>query len=156
MTARSSYVEIQNITRDLNRTTFPRLPPVPGSEGDTEFLQQAEIWKRWLTWEKGDPLVLKDDDLVAYKTRVVYVYKQALMALRFLPEIWFEAAEFCFLNDMEAEGTEFLKNGAEANPESCLLAFKRADRLEITSESEQDSAKRGAKVREPYDKLRAV
>ncbi|KAL3493807.1 hypothetical protein BJX62DRAFT_199555 [Aspergillus germanicus] len=153
MTARSSFVEIQNITRDLNRTTFPRLPPVPGSEGDTEFLQQAEIWKRWLSWEKGDPLVLKEEDLVAYKTRVVYVYKQALMALRFLPEIWFEAAEFCFLNDMEAEGTEFLKNGAEANPESCLLAFKRADRLEITSESEQDSAKRGAKVREPYDKL---
>jgi cleavage stimulation factor subunit 3 len=153
MTARSSFVEIQNITRDLNRTTFPRLPPVPGSEGDTEFLQQAEIWKRWLTWEKGDPLVLKEEDLVAYKTRVVYVYKQALMALRFLPEIWFEAAEFCFLNDMEADGTEFLKNGAEANPESCLLAFKRADRLEITSESEQDSAKRGAKVREPYDKL---
>ncbi|KAL2866955.1 cleavage polyadenylation factor subunit RNA14 [Aspergillus lucknowensis] len=153
MTARSSYVELQNITRDLNRTTFPRLPPVPGSEGDTEFLQQVEIWKRWVSWERGDPLVLKEEDLTAYKTRVVYVYKQALMALRFLPEIWFEAAEFCFLNNMETEGTEFLKNGVDANPESCLLAFKHADRLEITSESEQDPIKRGTKVREPYDRL---
>ncbi|KAL2831054.1 hypothetical protein BDW59DRAFT_140304 [Aspergillus cavernicola] len=153
MTARSSYTELQNFTRDLNRTTFPRLPPVPGSEGDVEFLQQVEIWKRWFNWEKGDPLVLKEEDLSAYKTRVLYVYKQALMALRFLPEIWFEAAEFCFLNDMETEGTEFLKNGVDANPESCLLAFKRADRLEITSESEQDPIKRGAKVREPYDRL---
>lgn len=153
MTARSSYTELQNFTRDLIRTTFPRLPPVPGSDGDVEFLQQIEIWKRWISWEKGDPLVLREDDLAAYKTRVAYVYKQALMALRFLPEIWFEAADFCFLNDMETEGNDFLKNGIDANPESCLLAFKRADRLEITSESEQDPIKRGTKVREPYDRL---
>ncbi|KAF9891138.1 mRNA 3'-end-processing protein rna14 [Aspergillus nanangensis] len=153
MTARSSYTELQNITRDLNRTTLPRLPPIFGSEGDMEFAQQVDIWKRWINWEKGDPLVLKEEDPAAFKSRVVYVYKQALMALRFLPEIWFEAAEFCILNDMENEGTDFLKHGVEANPESCLLAFKRADRLEITSESEQDPIKRGAKVREPYDKL---
>lgn len=153
MTARSSFTELQNITRDLSRTTLPRLPPVPGSEGDVEFSQQVDIWKRWIAWEKGDPLVLKEDDPTAFKARVVYVYKQALMALRFLPEIWFEAAEFCFQNDMETEGNEFLKQGIDANPESCLLAFKRADRLEISSESEQDPIKRGSKVREPYDRL---
>lgn len=153
MTARSSFTELQNITRDLIRTSLPRLPPVPGTEGDVEFTQQTEIWKRWIQWEKGDPLVLKEDDLSAFKNRVVYVYKQALMALRFLPEVWFEAAEFCFLNGIEAEGNEFLKQGMDANPESCLLAFKRADRLEITSESEQDPIKRGAKVREPYDRV---
>ncbi|KAL5357880.1 hypothetical protein BJX96DRAFT_145437 [Aspergillus floccosus] len=153
MTARSSYTELQNITRDLNRTTLPRLPPIPGSDGDIEFAQQVDIWRRWIQWEKGDPLVLKEEDQAAFKARVVYVYKQALMALRFLPEIWFEAAEFCFLNDMESEGNDFLKHGVDANPESCLLAFKRADRLEITSESEQDPIKRGAKVREPYDRV---
>ncbi|CAL5870382.1 uncharacterized protein PFLUO_LOCUS4618 [Penicillium psychrofluorescens] len=153
MTARSSYTELQNITRDLVRTSLPRLPPVPGSEGDVEFSQQVDIWKRWIAWEKGDPLVIKDEDLSAFKNRVVYVYKQALMALRFLPEIWFEAAEFCYANDMENEGTDFLKQGIEANPESCLLCFKLGDRLEVTSDSEQDSTKRAAKVREPYDKL---
>ena len=153
MTARSSYTELQNITRDLNRTSLPRFPPVPGSEGDVDFAQQVDIWKRWIQWEKGDPLVLKEEDMAAFKSRVVYVYKQALMALRFLPEMWFEAAEFCFLNDLESEGNEFLKHGVNANPESCLLAFKRADRLEVTSESEQDPIKRGAKVREPYDQL---
>lgn len=153
MTARSSFIELQNITRDLNRTSLPRLPPVPGSDGDIEFGQQVETWKRWIQWEKGDPLVLKEDEPAAFKSRVIYVYKQALMALRFMPEIWFDAAEFCLLNDMEGEGNEFLKQGIEANPESCLLAFKRADRLEITSESEQDPIKRGSKVREPYDRL---
>ncbi|PWY92444.1 CFIA complex component Rna14 [Aspergillus heteromorphus CBS 117.55] len=153
MTARSSFTELQNITRDLNRTSLPRLPPVPGSDGDIEFLQQVETWKRWVKWEKGDPLVLKDEDMGAYKTRVVYVYKQALMALRFIPEMWFEAAEFCLHNDMETEGSDFLKHGIDANPESCLLAFKLADWLELNTESEQDPVKRGAKVREPYDKL---
>ncbi|KAJ5644679.1 hypothetical protein N7507_010690 [Penicillium longicatenatum] len=153
MTARSSYTELQNITRDLVRTSLARLPPVAGSEGDVEYAQQVEIWKRWIAWEKEDPLVLKEDDPAAFKARVVYVYKQALMTLRFLPEIWFDASEFCFLNDMENEGNEFLKQGIEANPESCLLSFKRADRLEFTSDSEQDSVKRAAKVREPYDPL---
>ncbi|KAJ5887941.1 RNA-processing protein HAT helix [Penicillium taxi] len=153
MTARSSYTELQNFTRDLIRTSLPRLPPFPGAEGDVEFAHQLDIWKHWITWEKEDPLVLKDEDAAAFKSRVLYVYKQALMALRFLPEIWFEAAEFCFLNDLEKEGAEFLKQGIEANPESCLLAFKRADRLEVTSDSEHDSSKRAAKVREPYDAL---
>lgn len=153
MTARSCYTELQNITRDLIRTSLPQLPPNPGFEGDVEFTHQVDVWKRWIAWEKGDPLVLKEDDDVAFKGRVIYVYKQALMALRFVPEIWFEAADFCFLNDMENDGNDFLKNGIEANPESCLLAFKQGDRLEITSDSENDSSKRAAKVREPYDKL---
>lgn len=153
MTARSSFTELQNITRDLIRTSLPRLPPVPGTDGDVEFSQQIETWKRWIKWEKEDPLVLKEEDPAAFRNRVVYVYKQALMALRFVPEMWFEAAEFCFLSDIESEGNEFLRQGVEANPESCLIAFKRADRLEITSESEQDPVKRGARVREPYDKV---
>lgn len=153
MTARSSYTELQNITRDLIRTSLPPLPPIPGSEGDVEFAAQVDIWKRWVAWEKEDPLVLKEEDPAAFKARVVYFYKQALMALAFWPEMWFDAAEFCFLNDMEDEGNDFLKKGIDANPESCLLTFKRADRLELTSESEQDSAKRALKVREPYDKL---
>ncbi|OKL60399.1 mRNA 3'-end-processing protein rna14 [Talaromyces atroroseus] len=153
MTARSSYTELQNLTRDLDRTTLPKMPPAPGFDGDAEFQQQVELWRRWIAWEKGDPLVLKEEDLSAYKTRVMYSYKQSLMALRFVPEIWFDAAEFCFQNGMEAEGNDLLKQGIEANPESCLLTFKRADRLEIESESEQDPQKRGAKVREVFDKL---
>lgn len=153
MTARSSYTELQNITKDLVRTSLPRLPPVQGFDGDEEFRKQTDIWQRWIKWEKGDPLVLKDEDLSGYKARVLFVYRQALMALRFSPGLWFEAADFCFQNGMESEGNDLLKQGIEANPESCLLAFKRADRLEITSEAEQDGRKRGTKVREPYDKV---
>ena len=89
MTARSSSIALENITRDLVRTTRPRLPPALGFEGDAEYVKQVEIWKRWINWEKEDPLVLKDEDPAAYKARVVYTYKQALMALRFWPEMWY-------------------------------------------------------------------
>ncbi|EGE01527.1 mRNA 3'-end-processing protein rna14 [Trichophyton equinum CBS 127.97] len=153
MTARSSYTELQNITKELVRSSLPHLPPAPGYEGDFSFPKQVEIWKRWIQWEKDDPLVLKEEDLASYKQRVLYVYKQALMALRFVPEVFFDTADFCFQNNMETEGNDFLKQGIEANPESCLLAFKRADRLELSSVSEQDPKKRGTLVREPYDKL---
>lgn len=156
MTARSSYTELQNITRMLRRTTMPVLTPQPGFDGEVEYMEQLEIWKRWIQWEKTDPLVLKQDDIAAYRDRVVFVYKQALMAMRFWPELWCDAADFCFLHNLDSEGNDFLTHGMTANPESCLLAFKRADRLELTIPSEEgdESAKRrGAAVREPYDKV---
>lgn len=119
-------------------------------------MEQLEIWQRWIKWEIDDPLVLKQDDIAAYRDRTVFAYKQALMAMRFWPEMWCDAADFCFNNNLDAEGNEFLVQGIAANPESCLLAFKRADRLELTTANEEgdESAKRrGASVREPYDKV---
>ncbi|KAI9771460.1 MAG: mRNA 3'-end-processing protein rna14 [Geoglossum simile] len=156
MSARGAFIELNNITQGLNRTTLPRLPPALGFDGDEEYLRQAEIWKRWIQWEKDDPLVLKEEDPAAYKARILYVFKQAIMALRFWPEIWFDASEFCFREDLEKEGNDFLTQGIAANPESSLLAFKHADRLEATlpmEEGEEGLKRRGAAVREPYDKL---
>lgn len=155
MTAKQQYVALNTITSKIVRTTIPRLPPLPGFEGYDEFVRQVDLWKQWIQFEKDDPLVLRDSDKKEekeeYKKRVIYAYKQAFMALRFVPEIWYDAAEFCSANDMEKEGDEFLAKGIEANPESCLLAFKRADRLELASVSESDPIKRGATVRAPYN-----
>ncbi|KAI9738217.1 MAG: mRNA 3'-end-processing protein rna14 [Cirrosporium novae-zelandiae] len=156
MSARSSYTELHNFTKDLHRTTLPRLPPTPGFDGDTDYLKQLDIWKRWIQWEKYDPLVLKEEDPAAYRTRIIHVYLQALMAMRFWPELWFDAAEFCFSQGMEEKGKKFLDQGLAANPESCLLAFKKADRLETTTtndEGDEGIKMRGALVREPYDKV---
>ena len=149
-------MELQNITRDLKRTTLPSLPPALGFDGDTEYIKQVDIWRHWIQWEKDDPLVLKQENVAEYRDRIVFVYKQALMALRFWPEMWYDAAEFCFHNDLEPQGHEFLVQGISANPESCLLAFKHADRLELsTTNGNDDESKirRGATVREPYDKV---
>lgn len=156
MTARSSYTALQNITRDLDRTTLPSLPPVPGCGGEDEYLKQVEIWQKWIEWEKEDPLVLKDEDLAAYRNRVLFVYRQAVVSLRFWPQMWYDAADWCFENDLEKEGNEFLTKGVAANPESCLLAFRQADRIEQTMVSEEGAEgakKKGDAVKAPYDNL---
>lgn len=157
MTARSAQAALENtVTRNLVRSTLPQLPPALGFEGDKEYQQQIEHWKRWIQWEQEDNLVLKSDELDLYKQRVVYVYKHSVMALRFWPEMWVEAAEWCFANGMDKEGNEFLSQGVSANPESCLLAFKLADHLETTlpiKEGEDGLVSRGRAVREPYDKV---
>lgn len=157
MTARTCHTQLQNMTRDLNRTTLPSLPPAPDFEGEAGFFRQVRLWKEWLEWEKADTLVLKDDDPKAYRKRVLFTYKQALMALQFWPEMWCDAAEFCFDNGMDKEGADLLKQGIAANPESCLLAFKMADRIELTTNNDDGNdpgAKlRMGKVRDPYDKV---
>lgn len=101
MTARSAQSALENnITRGLIRSNLPQLPPALGFEGDRDYQQQVDIWKRWIQWEQDDNLVLKADEPDLYKQRVIYVYKHCVMALRFWPEIWVEAAEWCFANGL--------------------------------------------------------
>lgn len=156
MSARGCYTELQNITRDLKRTTLPSLPPALGFEGDVEYTHQLGIWKRWIQWEIEDPLVLKADEPSTYKARVLFAFRQALMAMRFWPELWSEASEFCFSNGLADEGNDFLAQGIVANPESCLLAFKRADHIELNTKAEDGDDKhvrRASAVRQPYEKV---
>lgn len=163
MSAKSANTALENITRGLQRTTLPRLPPAPGFDGDQEYMEQVEIWKKWVAWEKSDPLDLKDDkdQPGMYQKRILYVYNQALMALRFWPEMWVDAAQWCFDNNVTSKdgspaGLDFLIRGIEANPESVLLALKHGDYIESTypiEESEEAKIARGKAVRAPYDKV---
>lgn len=156
MSARSSYTALQKITQNLRQTTLPVLPPALGFAGYEEYTAQREIWTRWIQWEKEDPLVLKQEDIAAYRARIIFVYKQALMAMRFWPELWCDASEFCFSNDMDSEGNDFLVAGIAANPESCLLAFKRADRLELSTaneEGDESVQRRTTIVRDAFNKV---
>lgn len=156
MSAKSANIALDNITRNLKRTNLPRLAPAPGFDGDQEFREQVEIWKKWIAWEKQDPLVLADDEPKVLKQRVMYCYKQALMALRFCPEIWVDAAEWCFRNDVRDNdsdtGTDMLLQGISANPESVLLAFKHADHVEANYPAKEgDTAEYAKAVRKPFD-----
>jgi cleavage stimulation factor subunit 3 len=160
MTARSANTALENVTRGLKRTTLPRLPPVPGFDGDQQFLEQVKLWKAWIAWEKDDPLVLKAEDQASYQQRILHVFKHALMALRFWPEMWVDAAEWCFENNIVRDGKDlglsFLVDGATANPESALLALKHADHIELTQRAGEDQQAKAAlaqAVRVPYDKV---
>lgn len=157
MDARAAYNQLQNLTKNIERTSRPHMPPALGYAGDLEYQEQVRLWKEWIHWERGDPLVFKEDKPEAYLDRVVFTYKQALMALQFWPEMWYDAAEFCLANGREEQGLGLLNQGFASNPESALLAFKLADHLEATTANDNPNDS-GAKsrmktVREPYDKV---
>ncbi|KAI0129178.1 hypothetical protein BJ170DRAFT_707338 [Xylariales sp. AK1849] len=159
MSARSANTHLDNITRGLRRTTIPRLAPAPGFDGDQEYLEQVDLWRQWIAWEKEDPLVLNSDEPGTYRQRIIWVYKQALLALRFWPELWVDAAEWCFENDVldkegQDTGLDFLIEGVAANPESSLLALKHADRIESSYPAGEGDAGQVAlslAVRAPFD-----
>ncbi|KAI8939452.1 hypothetical protein NX059_003229 [Plenodomus lindquistii] len=157
MTARSAInVLDNNIMRGVNRTTLPKLPPAPGFDGYDEYANQVKLWKNWIQFEKSDPVECMTDDKELYNKRVIHIYKNALMALRFWPELWYEAAEWCYETGQSAEGDKFLNEGIEANPESSLLAFKKANQVEQRTDFEDGLAgvsAKGKAVREPYMKL---
>jgi cleavage stimulation factor subunit 3 len=155
MTARSANNVLENVTRGIIRTTMPKLPPVLGFEGHDDYMTQVRLWKSWIRWEKDDPLDLQDGDRATYNKRIIYLYKQALMPLRFWPGLWYEAAEWCFLNDLETDGNWFLEQGVEANPESCLLAFRHAHQIELkpVDEGEAGVIRKGEAVRAPFNKV---
>lgn len=134
------------------------MPPHPGYEGFEEFMFQISLWDKWIQWEKSDPLFLAKDDPKALRGRIIYVYKQALMAMRFYPRMWYEVAEYCFSAGIDDQATEFLKQGIAANPESCLLTFRYVERLEATLPPDngvdvEHTRKRGQTVRKPYEDL---
>lgn len=174
MTARSSLSELKNLTSGLVRTSTPRLPPLPGFDGFEEYNEQIEIWKKWIAWEKSDPLVLASEDVAALQTRIKYIYKQALMALRFWPEIWYalyvhgvtflltifryDAFEYCTSIGKTKEAVDFLKQGMAANPESCLLHFRYAEYLEASVpappvEDREAVKRKSTPIRQVYDSI---
>jgi cleavage stimulation factor subunit 3 len=152
MTARSAVSVLDNITKGVNRTTLPKLPPAAGFDGADEYNRQVQAWKNWIEWEKNDPLEIQADDRDLYNKRVLYLYKNASMALRFWPELWYDAAEWCYQNKLNSDGDGFLKSGTAANPESCLLAFKQAHQAELRTDFEDGEAgvvEKGKAVRTP-------
>jgi cleavage stimulation factor subunit 3 len=157
MTARSAInVLDNNITRGIQRTTYPRLPPAPGFDGHDDYMTQVKLWKKWIQWEKNDPIDAATDDRELYNKRILHLYKNALMALRFWPELWYDAAEWSYDNGLTSEGDKFLDDGIIANPESCLLAFKKANQVELRTDFEDGQPgiiAKGKAVREPYIKL---
>ncbi|KAF2129770.1 Suf-domain-containing protein [Dothidotthia symphoricarpi CBS 119687] len=154
MTARSAInVLDNNITRDVDRTTIPKLPPANGFDGHEEYMKQVQVWKNWIQWEKSDPVECAADDRALYNKRVLHIYKNALIPLRFWPELWFDAAEWSFDNGLPDEGSKFLSEGIDANPESCLLAFRKAHQVELRNDFEDGQpglVAKGKAVREPY------
>lgn len=86
------------------------------------------MWKSWIEWEKTNPLLLENE--TAVYSRVIYAYKQAMMNMRFYPELFFSAAEYAKPRSQDSEALEFIKNGMQANKLSFLLHYAYAEAQE--------------------------
>ena len=45
-------------------------------------------WKTYLLWEESNPLDIDEKDKTQLHARIGLIYRQALVKLRFSPEIW--------------------------------------------------------------------
>jgi len=120
MTARMMLKELRKLTDGINRTLLPR--PVKWTERE---LHQLEQWKRYFRWERSNPLSLEDPAMLS--ARVAWTYKQALLSMRFYPEIWFEAATYFSEIGRADEAVLLLKNATEIMPTSFLVHFAYAE-----------------------------
>lgn len=155
--ARKSKTQLDQKLEGLDRSSIPRLPPMYGYAGEDEFGLQVEKFNAWIAWERDeDPLVYKGIEDDAWRKRVLYAYRQATMFLCFYPQIWFDAATWCFAQEMKEEGEGFLEKGIHANPESVMLAMMKAERVENSLESgntDEVLIRNGKKLDEPYENV---
>lgn len=56
------------------------------------FSSQLQIWKKYIFWERNNPLWI--DDTLLLTRRVMYAYEQCLQCMGFNPDIWCEAASY--------------------------------------------------------------
>ncbi|XP_067035350.1 cleavage stimulation factor subunit 3-like [Acropora muricata] len=85
MNARRVAKEYEAITRGLVRGN----PSVP-INGSSDENKQLQIWKKYIAWEKSNPLRTEDTALLT--KRVVYAYEQCLQTMGFHSNVWCEAA----------------------------------------------------------------
>ncbi|CAH2235416.1 jg13274 [Pararge aegeria aegeria] len=87
MNARRVAKELETVTRGLNRN-MPATPPTV----DREEMKQVELWKKYIAWERSNPLRSEDTALVA--RRVMFAIEQCLLCLAHHPDVWHQAAQF--------------------------------------------------------------
>ncbi|KAG8193841.1 hypothetical protein JTE90_029573 [Oedothorax gibbosus] len=87
MNARRVAKEYEAVTRGLNRNA-PSTPP----QGTPEEIKQVDLWKKYIAWEKSNPLRTEDTNVLT--KRVMFAYEQCLLCLGHHPDIWYEAALF--------------------------------------------------------------
>ncbi|KAJ8314575.1 hypothetical protein KUTeg_006725 [Tegillarca granosa] len=87
MNARRVAKEYEAVTRGLNKN-LPSVPP----QNTPEEAQQVDLWKKYISWEKSNPLRTEDHALIT--KRVMFAYEQCLLCLGHHPDIWYEAASY--------------------------------------------------------------
>jgi len=103
MGARRVAKEYEVVTRGLDKNA-PSTPP----QNSYNELKQTELWKKYIAWEKKNPLRTEDQSLIT--KRVMFAYEQCLLCLGHHPDIWIEAASYL------DQSSKILVEKGDANP----------------------------------------
>ncbi|KAI1287093.1 Cleavage stimulation factor subunit 3 [Halotydeus destructor] len=87
MNARRVAKEYEATTRGLNRNA-PAVPP----SSDAEQFRQVDLWRKYVAWEKSNPL--RYEDISDVIKRVEFAYEQSILCLGHYPDIWYEFASY--------------------------------------------------------------
>lgn len=87
MNARRVAKELEFVTKGLNRN-LPAIPPTLTKEE----VRQVELWKKYIAFEKSNPLRSEDTALVT--RRVMFATEQCLLVLNHHPAVWHQAAQY--------------------------------------------------------------
>ncbi|PVU97914.1 hypothetical protein BB559_001868 [Furculomyces boomerangus] len=130
MTARSTLRESQKYIDVIQTNQPPHGIPVPISWTEKEF-NYLNAWKRYIKWESSNPQKLESEKELEH--RIVHIYQQATLALRFYPEIWIQAAQYLWKIDQKINAIKTLNDGRQALPKSLSVGFQLAEFEEINS-----------------------
>eukprot|EP01111_Echinosteliopsis_oligospora_P016741 TRINITY_DN7057_c0_g1_i1.p1 TRINITY_DN7057_c0_g1~~TRINITY_DN7057_c0_g1_i1.p1 ORF type:complete len:763 (+),score=225.67 TRINITY_DN7057_c0_g1_i1:44-2332(+) len=135
--AKVVYRERKALMDGILRNMIARPP-----RGSLKEEHQVRLWRRLLTFEKGNPQRL-DPNLL--KTRVIFTYSQCVLCLYHYADIWIEFANYV----MESSGVEaaakVYDRASSALPNNLLLHFAYADFNEMN--------KRSTQAKEVFEKL---
>ncbi|KAI8920212.1 hypothetical protein DFJ77DRAFT_233633 [Powellomyces hirtus] len=123
MTARTAIRELKTLLDPIEKAQKSWMAKPP-TWIDKE-VQMLAAWKRYIAWERSNPLRL--DDKSMWISRVMYAYKTCLLMLRYYPEIYYEASSFLKEVGKPEEAAAMLKSGVETLPTSLLLNLSLAE-----------------------------
>ncbi|TID15781.1 hypothetical protein CANINC_004310 [Pichia inconspicua] len=101
-------------------------------------VRQVNKWEKWIEWEKKNLMELNNDEL---NKRINYVYNQSIQYGRFMPQLWFNYANYLSENDKKLECINLLREGLKVNPFSFILTNGLSERYEIEGEGKIEELK---------------
>jgi cleavage stimulation factor subunit 3 len=139
MTARSALRELRGLKDPIVKISPLLARPPTWSQSDCRLLA---LWKRYISWEKGNPLAIDDADTL--NARIMFAYREALLVMRYYPEIWLDAGRYLEECGKSEEAVEFMKAGIECMPTryECVRVLTEVSLLLNFSLAEFEEARR--------------
>jgi len=91
-----AHMQARTVLRQLSNHISSLYPPSPQDEiylpslpkFDTAERLLVGKWKSYLKWEEGNPLEIEEKDKATLVTRIMGVYRKAVIRMRYYTEIW--------------------------------------------------------------------